>query len=146
MGRFRTNYTADGLVAMITLVGTLAVYAGVNSPTVAGGKEEITRPMTAAKPPYGWEVTTVSGEAEIALAQHLKAIGAKEYGAFWCPHCYDQNSYLVRKREKSSKKKGFISNAIPKGLMVIPKLVAMPELKVSPLGLLRVKNIREPKD
>ncbi|MFM7713642.1 MAG: hypothetical protein ACKO7A_13315, partial [Microcystis sp.] len=78
------------VVALVTLLGTLAVYAGVNSPTVTGGKEEITQPMTAATPPYGWEVTTVSGEAEIALAKHLKAIGAKEYGAFWCPHCYDQ--------------------------------------------------------
>ncbi|MEO1095941.1 MAG: hypothetical protein AAFX01_13685 [Cyanobacteria bacterium J06638_28] len=38
------------------------------------------------------EVTTdtVSGAAEIALATHLTQIGAKVYGAYWCPHCHDQ--------------------------------------------------------
>lgn len=76
-------------VAMITIVGTLAVYAGVNSPDV-NGLIPIDEPTTAAEPPYGWEITTTSGEAEIALAKHLTAIGAKKYGAFWCPHCYEQ--------------------------------------------------------
>ncbi|OYD88457.1 hypothetical protein CDG77_23750 [Nostoc sp. 'Peltigera membranacea cyanobiont' 213] len=34
------------------------------------------RPKTGV----GWEITTTSGEAEIALAQHLANTGAKEYG------------------------------------------------------------------
>jgi hypothetical protein len=33
---------------------------------------------------------TTSGKAEIALAQHLRRIGAKFYGAFWCPYCTKQ--------------------------------------------------------
>ena len=37
-------------------------------------------------------VTTESGEAEIALAKHLTAIGAKKYGAWWCPHCHAQQT------------------------------------------------------
>lgn len=35
-------------------------------------------------------ITTTSGEAEIALAEHLASIGAKKYGAWWCPHCHAQ--------------------------------------------------------
>jgi thiol-disulfide isomerase/thioredoxin len=35
-------------------------------------------------------LTTTSGAAEIALAEHLKKTGAVMYGAFWCPHCYTQ--------------------------------------------------------
>ena len=32
-------------------------------------------------------VQGVSAPEQIALAQHLKAIGAKFYGAYWCPFC-----------------------------------------------------------
>ncbi|KAK3265348.1 hypothetical protein CYMTET_25959 [Cymbomonas tetramitiformis] len=35
-------------------------------------------------------IDTVSEERYIALAKHLKATGAKMYGAFWCSHCNDQ--------------------------------------------------------
>ena len=34
--------------------------------------------------------TTKSGTAELGLARHLRKIGAKMYGAYWCPHCHDQ--------------------------------------------------------
>ncbi|MGL5510471.1 MAG: vitamin K epoxide reductase family protein [Microcoleaceae cyanobacterium] len=64
-------------VSLITLITTLGVYSGINSPAIASGEK-------------GLEITTTSGPAEIALAKHLKQIGAKEYGAFWCPHCHDQ--------------------------------------------------------
>jgi uncharacterized membrane protein/glutaredoxin len=70
------------IVAMVTLVGTLAVYAGVNSP-MAGNDSEI--PGTP-----GPAITTTSGPAELALAAHLASIDAKMYGAYWCPHCHDQ--------------------------------------------------------
>jgi hypothetical protein len=35
-------------------------------------------------------VTTSSNAASIALAKHLKSVGAKMYGAYWCPHCHEQ--------------------------------------------------------
>ena len=35
-------------------------------------------------------VESSSGEAEIALAQHLQNVNAKLYGAYWCSHCYEQ--------------------------------------------------------
>ncbi|MEM9213647.1 MAG: vitamin K epoxide reductase family protein [Cyanobacteria bacterium P01_F01_bin.150] len=44
----------------------------------------------AGSPPPA--VTTESGDAEIELAKHLTAIGAKKYGAWWCPHCHAQQT------------------------------------------------------
>ncbi|NEQ30462.1 MAG: vitamin K epoxide reductase family protein [Leptolyngbya sp. SIO4C5] len=68
------------IVAVVALVGTLGVYAPVNG----GGT------TASAAGEAGPAVTTTSGEAELGLARHLTAIGAKKYGAWWCPHCHDQ--------------------------------------------------------
>ncbi len=89
------------IVSLLTIVVTLGIYSGVNSPiaTANGTAEEvvdadgfiaISEPQGQPTPPEGWKITTASGEAEIALAKHLTATGAKKYGAFWCPHCYEQ--------------------------------------------------------
>lgn len=69
------------IVALVTIVGTLGVYANVNAPaqTASAGSGQVGSP-----------ITTTSGEAELALADHLTSIGAKMYGAYWCPHCHDQ--------------------------------------------------------
>lgn len=78
------------VVAMVTIVGTLGVYSGVNSTaaTAEGGDHTpIPVATTAPQPPKGWDVTTTSGESERALAQHLNEVGATMYGAYWCPHC-----------------------------------------------------------
>ncbi|MDA0267806.1 MAG: hypothetical protein O3A14_12810 [Cyanobacteria bacterium] len=37
-------------------------------------------------------ITTTSSEAEMALADHLASLGAKKYGAWWCPHCHAQQA------------------------------------------------------
>jgi uncharacterized membrane protein len=68
------------IVAVITLTGTLAVYAPIRN----GGIQASSAGETG--PP----ITTTSGPAEIALAKHLDGIGATMYGAWWCPHCHDQ--------------------------------------------------------
>lgn len=73
------------IVATVTLVSTLGVYS-INP----DGKVVIPEITESPKPPKGWEITTTSPEAEIALAKHLTSAGAKMYGAFWCPHCHDQ--------------------------------------------------------
>lgn len=86
------------VVGIITILGTLGIYNNVqqtiqsNTPSLNAQGQEIitTAPAEPPKPPYGWEITTTSGAAEIALAEHLTKIGAKEYGAYWCPHCYEQ--------------------------------------------------------
>lgn len=86
-------------IALITLVSTVGVYANVNADVATNqpateisqnGKIIITRPTVEAKPPIGWEITTTSGESEIALAKHLAQSDAVMYSAYWCPHCYDQ--------------------------------------------------------
>ena len=69
------------IVATIVLVGTLGIYANVKNPNIA----------SRSVPGDGGPVITTSSSAEqLALAAHLKQVGAKMYGAFWCPHCHDQ--------------------------------------------------------
>eukprot|EP00899_Mesostigma_viride_P001878 jgi/Mesvir1/11691/Mv00083-RA.1 len=41
-------------------------------------------------PYYPTEVTTTSPPNAVGLAKHLREIGAKMYGAFWCSHCAEQ--------------------------------------------------------
>jgi uncharacterized membrane protein/glutaredoxin len=95
------------IVGMVTLIGTLGVYAGINpkpditvNPT-PGKPQQITfTPKVELNPEFGWEITTTSGEAEIALAEHLVKVGAKEYSAYWCPHCHEQKLLFGKEAEK----------------------------------------------
>lgn len=68
------------LVAMVSSIGALGLYNSVRSPAAS-----VSTPGIVAPP-----VTTTSGPAQLALARHLREIGAKEYGAYWCPHCHEQ--------------------------------------------------------
>ncbi|OIP70385.1 MAG: hypothetical protein AUK43_09685 [Oscillatoriales cyanobacterium CG2_30_40_61] len=70
-------------VAMITAIVALGLYNSVDLPNAANYLEE-------SNGQTGLAITTTSGPAEIALARHLTKTGAKEYGAYWCSHCYDQ--------------------------------------------------------
>jgi uncharacterized membrane protein/glutaredoxin len=78
------------VVGIITIVGTLAVYADVEKPTNTAAQQVQLEPVGDPIPGVGWQITTTSGESEIALAKHLKEVGAKEYIAWWCPHCHEQ--------------------------------------------------------
>lgn len=91
------------IVFLVTIVGALGVYANVNVNTNSnlnpdpstvvvkpGELTPIDLPRGQPQPPIGWPITTTSGPAEIALAKHLTSIGVINYGAFWCPHCYEQ--------------------------------------------------------
>ena len=68
------------VVGMLVLVGTLGVYAGVKNPLAERSVPGVAGPA----------ITTTSGADQLALAAHLKQVGAKMYGAFWCSHCHDQ--------------------------------------------------------
>jgi uncharacterized membrane protein len=57
-------------VAMVTLIGTLGVYSGINKDGT----------------------TTASGTAAVQLAQHLADTDAQMFGAFWCSHCQNQKA------------------------------------------------------
>jgi uncharacterized membrane protein/glutaredoxin len=87
------------VVGMVTLIGTLGIYANVGMVT-AEGRTPIPTASGAPQPPKGWEVTTTSGEAELALAAHLNEVDATMYGAYWCPHCYDQKQLLGQEAAK----------------------------------------------
>lgn len=77
------------IVGMVTLIGALGIYSNANTAIATGEANTASNSSASAGQP-GIPITTTSGEAEIALAKYLKQIGAKEYGAFWCPHCHDQ--------------------------------------------------------
>jgi uncharacterized membrane protein len=93
------------VVGMVTLIGTLGIYSKVGAPvaTQAGNKTVITSVPAGAYPKpeiSGWEITTTSGEAEIALARHLKQVGVQGYFAYWCPHCYEQKQLFGKEAVK----------------------------------------------
>ncbi|MGP1384003.1 MAG: vitamin K epoxide reductase family protein [Thainema sp.] len=71
------------IVAVLVSVGALGVFASADSTGTIGSEID----QSAQQGPA---ITTTSGQAEIALARHLTETGAQFYGAWWCPHCYDQ--------------------------------------------------------
>ncbi|MCL6434926.1 MAG: vitamin K epoxide reductase family protein [Leptolyngbyaceae cyanobacterium HOT.MB2.61] len=75
------------IVAMVTLIGTLATYSGIGS-SGSTNSSSTNYLDTKAPPP----IQTTSSPAEIGLARHLKQINAKMYGAYWCPHCHEQEA------------------------------------------------------
>ena len=78
------------IMGMVTLVATIGMYSiSINGPaaTASGGNT-------------GPAVTSSSGSAEVALAKHLKEVGAKMYGAYWCPHCFDQKQLFGQEAKK----------------------------------------------
>ncbi len=42
------------------------------------------------------KIENESGESEKQLASYLTQIGAKMYGAWWCPHCHEQKELFGR--------------------------------------------------
>jgi uncharacterized membrane protein len=76
---------SGAITAMVTLVGAIALFTPSAQGMMPGG--------TTIGDDSGnafFYVNTPSSEAETQLAQHLKATGAKMYGAYWCPHCCEQ--------------------------------------------------------
>lgn len=72
------------IVAVVTLVATLGIYAPIDAANANGGAGK----NAAAE--LGPPILNSSGPSEIALAQYLKQQNAKMYGAYWCPHCHEQ--------------------------------------------------------
>lgn len=87
---------SGAIIAMVALVGTLGMYAVPGGPLSSGTQAALTQPGDGVSAP----VTNPSGEAEAALAQHLTDIDAKMYGAYWCPHCFDQKQLFGRDASK----------------------------------------------
>jgi uncharacterized membrane protein/glutaredoxin len=85
-------FFTGAIVALITVVGTLGIYSGIGGSAVASG------PNTPGQ--VGPPIERASGQSEVELAKHLKAIGAKMYGAYWCPHCHDQKELFGKQAAK----------------------------------------------
>ncbi|AFY35605.1 vitamin K epoxide reductase family protein [Calothrix sp. PCC 7507] len=140
------------IVGMVTLIGTLGVYAGVNqSVSTSGstsskpGKISFT-PKEEPKPGVGWEITTNSGEAEIALARHLKKIGAKEYIAWWCPHCHEQKLIFGKEAYSELDSTDCVSAdnpRIPKDVCVAAKIEGYPTWIINGKSYSGVQNLTE---
>lgn len=83
-----SKYTRLALGAL----GILVIYLTIQLSSPATANIDITSlaPTTDATPGIGWEITSTSGKSEMALAKHLAKKGVKMYGAYWCPHCYEQ--------------------------------------------------------
>jgi thiol-disulfide isomerase/thioredoxin len=87
----RLVFVALGVLVIYLTIHLSSAISPVNANTSANSADiESLAPTTAATPKIGWEITATSGKAEIALAKHLAKKGVKIYGAYWCPHCYEQ--------------------------------------------------------
>ena len=79
-------------LALVVMGGSLSIMAACAEPSGEIGEvppDETPSSEIVKAPPA---IETSSGAAEIALAEHLAAIGAKKYGAWWCPHCHAQQA------------------------------------------------------
>lgn len=81
----------DKLLALISLSFSVYVY--------------VYRMAEIDLPYFSTEITTTSSPFALSLAKHLRSIGAKMYGAFWCSHCLEQKqvnlaSFYFLKRNK----------------------------------------------
>jgi glutaredoxin len=79
----------SGLATVVAIAlgmsGTLPGAVAQPSPTPSAASS----PAILASTPVTAKPATAK-PAVIALARHLKRIGAKMYGAYWCPHCHHQ--------------------------------------------------------
>ncbi|MEM8610842.1 MAG: vitamin K epoxide reductase family protein [Cyanobacteria bacterium P01_H01_bin.105] len=79
------------IMGMVTLVATIGMYSiSINGPAATASSVGNTGPA----------ITNTSGAAEVALAKHLKEVDAKMYGAYWCPHCFDQKQLFGQEAKK----------------------------------------------
>jgi uncharacterized membrane protein len=76
------------IMTMITVVASLGIYAQANPQ------------VQANDPRLGPPITTISSPAAVDLAKHLTSIGAKMYGAYWCPHCHEQKEVFGKEATK----------------------------------------------
>ncbi|KAI3462322.1 hypothetical protein Pfo_018985 [Paulownia fortunei] len=79
-----------GLQLFIATFVVIALTASYND------AQSVSSSMTETEIPYfETEITQESSPLAISLAKHLRLIGAKLYGAFWCSHCLDQKEYRL---------------------------------------------------
>jgi hypothetical protein len=88
------------LTGMLAALICLVISLTSTNAAIAAASDSLA-PTVDMQPHVGWEIKTTSGAAEIALAKHLKQVGVKVYGAYWCPHCYEQKQLFGKEAWKS---------------------------------------------
>jgi uncharacterized membrane protein/glutaredoxin len=117
-------FTTALVVVLVALLGILAAYNGVEASAQAGSSSTQTAQGLQSPPP----VTTRSGPAELALVEHLNKVGAREFGAYWCPHCHQQKQLFG---QEASKKINYVE-CDPKGVNSQTKLCVQVGIKGYP--------------
>jgi glutaredoxin len=79
-------------VSAISLGGSVRANPSVLPASVVANSSTEVRRYGSGHVALDTKIETVSGDAEVALAEHLAKIGAKFYGANWCTHCAKQKS------------------------------------------------------
>ena len=67
----------------VALLGAIALLSSPLAPRLDAAQAQ---PRPTVNPPLHLADTA----STLALAKHLRKIGAKMYGAYWCPHCKNQ--------------------------------------------------------
>ncbi|XP_073123362.1 thiol-disulfide oxidoreductase LTO1 [Henckelia pumila] len=99
-----------GSLVSVSVLVVLALTASYNSvPPVSPS-------LTGMEVPYvETKVTKKSSPVALSLARHLRSIGAKVYGAFWCSHCQDQKEMFGREAAKLLDYVECFPNGVKKG-------------------------------
>eukprot|EP00257_Ricinus_communis_P027754 XP_025015168.1 thiol-disulfide oxidoreductase LTO1 isoform X3 [Ricinus communis] len=80
-------------VASLVVAALNASY-GTSPPISSSSLAEVDLPYVT------YEITATSSPFALSLARHLKSIGAKIYGAFWCSHCLEQKQMFGKDASK----------------------------------------------
>ncbi|PIN17232.1 hypothetical protein CDL12_10111 [Handroanthus impetiginosus] len=79
-------------IASLVIIALSASYTAV---------QPVSSSLAETEMPYvETEITKESSPLALSLARHLRSIGAKLYGAFWCSHCVDQKQMFGREAAK----------------------------------------------
>ncbi|OAY76036.1 Thiol-disulfide oxidoreductase LTO1, partial [Ananas comosus] len=93
-----------GLEEIRKMVGLQLAIAGVILVALTSSYSSATPQLSGSGEitlePYETVITKESTPFAISLAKHLKTIGAKMYGAFWCSHCNEQKEMFGREAVK----------------------------------------------
>jgi uncharacterized membrane protein len=113
------------VVAIVAVIGTLIFYESVTGGPFPEPNKELL------------PITTNSGPAEIALAEHLTSVDAKMYGAYWCPHCHDQKQLFGK---EAFSKVSYVE-CDPNGPNAKPDLCAAAKVKSYPTWNIKGKVV-----
>jgi hypothetical protein len=85
---YRLTQTVRHVVSVsLAAIALVAVGAGVFPPSLASQAKE-----PPPEPRNSSPLKLADNQSILALALHLKKVGARMYGAYWCPHCTSQKN------------------------------------------------------